>query len=194
MRAVRWQRIAPAFGVKEAVVALDRQTLTDTWTFHQGETWADFVWGKTIQQGAPARVSRGMELVEVMPGFDGKLPFVVASRHPNGAVAIAALPRTQKEKGIFLPLVNITLPLPNLSQPLGLFGRFQSVRLKLNAPLDKRRIWDQDLAGDGAEEITNRVQVEGNDLILSRELIDAVGLAAANAGDESGPGLVLQIR
>jgi hypothetical protein len=194
IRAVRWQRIAPAFGVKAAPVTLDEHRLTDSWTFRQGDTWADFAWGKTIRQSAPARVSRGMPLVEVTPAPNGEQPYVVASRHPNGAVAVSALPRTQAGRDISLPLAEVTLSLPDLTQPLGIFGRFQSVRLRLDQPLGSRRLWAQDLAGESAEEISEQFHHEDHDLILPAELINAVGLSAARPGDESDPGFVLQVR
>ena len=193
VRAVRWQRIAPAFGVKATPVMLDSHILTDTWTFRQGETWADFVWGKTISQGAPARVSRGMPLVDVTPGPDGERPYVVASRHPNGAVSIAALPRTQADKGIFLPLTDVTLSLPDLTQPLAIFGRFHSVQIQLDRPLSARSLWAQDLAGQSAENISDRIQVDGNVIVLPAQLINTIGLSAATPGDESDPGFALQI-
>lgn len=191
MRAVRWQRIAPAFDVKAVPVTLDEALLTDDWTFQKSETWADFVWGKTIVQSAPARVSRGMLLVKV--SAENEAPFVVAARHPNGATAIATLPRTLHQRGIFMPLADVALPLTDETQPLAIFGQFRSLRIKFAQPLGLRRIWAQDLAGDTAEDITSLVRVEENDLVLSGELIDRVGLSAASSGDRSDPGLVIKI-
>ena len=138
VRAVRWQRIAPAFDVKAVPVTLDEDMLTDDWTFQKGETWADFICGKTIIQPAPARVSRGMPLVEVRA--EREVPFVVASRHPNGATAIAVLPRTLRQLGMFMPLADMTLPLIDETQPLAIFGQFRSLRIKLAHPLGNRRI------------------------------------------------------
>ncbi len=194
VRAVRWQRIAPAFGIKETPVALDARILTDTWTFQQGETWADFVWGKTICQSAPARVTRGLDLASVTCGSHGEEPFIVASRHPNGAVAVATLPRTQTGKGIFLPMASVTLHLPDQSQPLGVFGRFASLRLIMDQPLGDSHIWAQDLAGQTAEDITGRVHCAANELTFSRELLESIGLSAATQDDESDPACVIQIR
>lgn len=114
-------------------------------------------------------------------------------RHPNGATAIATLPRTLHQPGMFPPLVDVTLPWINETQPLAIFGQFRSSRIKLPHPLEDRCIWAQDLAGDTAVDITALVQVEENDLVLSGALINRVGLSAASSRDRSEPGLLIKI-
>jgi hypothetical protein len=58
-RAVRWQRIAPAHGMNARTVTFDTERLDDRWRFAKGESWADWVTGTTVVQGAPARAARG---------------------------------------------------------------------------------------------------------------------------------------
>lgn len=71
-RIVRWGRIAPPFGARApggAWIEQDTETtLMDSWLFEPGDTWDKRSWGKTIEQGAPARVTRGgLPLPGVVP-------------------------------------------------------------------------------------------------------------------------------
>ena len=193
-RAARWQRLAPAFGVGEAEVTLDEDILTDSWHFGEGETWDRSAVGKEVVQGAPARVARGLPLPEVVPDAEGMRPYVVASSHPNGATAVATLPRTSAERGIHTPLASISLVVKEATAPIGVFGHYQALTLQLPEPLNERRVWGQDLASNEARDITGQVTVNGATVTLSGTLIREVGLAAARSGDFSEPGLVVAIR
>ncbi len=190
-RAVRWHRIAPAFGVGTTGVALDSQSLYDAWTYNRGEFWASNLVGKMVRQGAPARITRGLPLPEVKAEHEP--PFVIASRHPNGAVAVATLGRTMPEKGYFFSEADVTLEVGDLRGPIGVFGYYRSLTLVFDKPVSGKRIWAQDLAGEEATDITNQVKIDGNRVILSGELIKTIGLAAAGKDDVSDPGLVMVI-
>ena len=190
-RAVRWQRLAPAFGVKEAATILDDRVLFDKWLFREGDCWAWWVAGQEIIQGAPARVARGMPLPAVLT--EGEPPFVVSSRHPNGAVAVATLTRTLTGEGIFLPLSDVTIEVGAGKASTGIFGRYRSLTLNLAAPLGSRRVWAQDLAGEEAINITDKISATEKRIVLTGELIDQIGLSAAMLGDLSYPGLVVKI-
>lgn len=191
-RAVRWQRLAPAWAASQTRVILDSQILKDTWVFHPGETWATWLDGKEVVQAAPARGARGTAL----PGVSARdeAPFVVASQHPNGALAVATLPRIESATGIRFPLADISLDVGKGDKPIAVFGRYRSLTLRLSGPLGARSIWAQDLAGDKAENITSQVKLHSNAIRLSGELINRVGLSAATPGDLSSPGLVLALK
>lgn len=190
IRAVRWQRVAPAFGVGTTPVTLDERLLEDRWRFRKGDTWAWWVIGREVCQRAPARVARGLPLPRVSAA---ESPFVVASRHPNGAVAVATLSRISTATGIHHPLAEVTLEIPDASLTLGVLGRYRSLTLDLAVPLGARHVWAQDLAGDTAVDITEQIQRSEHRLVLSDELIRRVGLSAATPGDLSEPGLILQL-
>lgn len=189
-RAVRWQRIAPAFGLPAATATIDEQVLTDQWHFEPGQTWAEFVFGRTIAQSAPARVARNLPLPRVYA--DGEPPFVVASRHPNGAVAVATLPRTGAGR-LTTPPADVTVAIGSGAAPVGVFGVYRSLTLLLDAPLGERRIWAQDLAGEQAHELTIGIDGAATQITLPGEVLRAAGLAAATPGDESEPGVVLAV-
>jgi hypothetical protein len=194
-RAVRWQRIAPAFGVGAVPlhipVNVDEQLLRDSWTFEPGETWASWVIGQEVVQTAPARVTRGIPLPEVRTTHGGIPPFVVASRHPNGAVAVATLPRTSPANGIRVPHADITLDLRDGASFVGIFGEYSSLTLKL--PLGKWDVHGHDLAFDSAHDLTEQVHHSDEGITIPGELIRLIGLEAATDGDLSEPGMVLKL-
>jgi hypothetical protein len=188
-RAVRWQRLAPAFSVGSGGVEVDTITLWDEWVFNRGETWATDLVGRRIRQGAPARVARGLALPLVVS--EGEPPYVLAARYPNGAVAVAALGRTSPEKGFYIPLADVTVGIGRAYCPVGVFGRFRSLTLEYSRPVERARVWAQDLLAGRSMEITAEVRLFGNRLYLPGQVIDRVGLSAATPGDQSYPGLVL---
>jgi hypothetical protein len=190
IRAVRWQRIAPAFAAGGTVVSLDGKRLDDTWVFKKGETWADWVTGKKIVQGAPARVSRGMKLAAVS---GGDAPFVISSRNPNGAVSVATLPRLEANRGFYFPLADVSLDLDTTSGPVGVFGHYKTLTLRIPHTASRLRILAQDLAGDTAQDITGIVEIRGNEIVIPGEVIDRVGTSAGEPGDVSDPGLVIRM-
>ena len=193
IRAVKWQRLAPAFGVGQDKVVMSNEILTDSWLFNKGEVWLEQLVGKEIKQGAPAVVARGMDLPVVSAG-DGNVPFVVASKNPNGAVSVAALPRTSTGKGIFLPLADVSVNIGQGYGPIGIFGEYRYLTLNLPEPFESKRILAQDLAGNEAVDITGRVLADGSKIILSGSLIKEIGLSAASPDDLSDPGMVIVIK
>jgi hypothetical protein len=191
-RAVRWQRLAPAWPVNQSPIALDPKIRKDAWKFHEGETWGLWLNGKEVVQSAPARVARGTKLPEV--AAVGAAPFVIASRHPNGMLAVATLPRITAQQGIHFPLADVSIEVGAGDRPIGIFGRYRSLTLRLTREMGNRRIWAQDLAGDEAVDVTTQTRRDGSTLTLSGELIERVGLSAATPGDVSSPGMVLALR
>ena len=118
-RAVRWFRIAPPTGIygypgsNPGKMIVDPVPLTDTITLTKADTWYPKAWG-TIHQGAPARVVRELPYLPVVVPADsrypGTKPWVLGSKHPNGALAVAAIGRTLDSfGGWIMPLANVTL-------------------------------------------------------------------------------------
>lgn len=189
-RAVRWQRMAPPFPAGSGKTVLDQERLNDSWVFREGETWAKWVLGQTIRQGAPARVARNMPLPEVQGA--GR-PYVIASLHPNDSVAVATLPRADAGAGFSYPLANVTLTLEALRPLVGVFGRYRSLTLRTPGLGRAPKLLAQDLAGDTPYDITSRVSVTATEVVIPGEVIHEIGLAAASPGDISDPGMVLRL-
>jgi len=200
-RAVRWHRIAPAFSVNASETIIDSTMLTDTWVLQDSpseiEDWWFKPWtglhihGDTISESGPARIARRLPLPKVVPDENGDLPYVVASKNPNGAVSIATLGRTHNRK-YWIPKCDITIYVTDAGT-YGIFGRYNRLTLQTNLNLKEATILAQDLAGKVVVDITSKVIVEGGSLIVPGSLIDQIGTSEQNPNDTSEPGLVLVI-
>ncbi len=100
------------------------------WTYSDKDcSWFTAAVGKTLKQGAPAVVTRGLPLPEVKA--EGPKPFVCGARYPNGALSLAFLPRVIGGKCRVDCLADVTLDAKlETGKPLGVFGRFRSLTLK----------------------------------------------------------------
>ncbi len=189
IRAVRWQRIAPPLPAGTGEVRTSREILTDSRTFERAQTWQTDLIGQRVNQGAPARLSRNIELPQVEA--QGEPPFVFAMRFSNGAVAVGSQERTLPGYGWTSPKCAATLEVGDAQGPFGVFGDFESVTFNLKSPIRNQLVLAQDLAGDTAFDVTSDVQVRGRSLHVPGETIRRIGLAAATPGDVSSPGLVI---
>jgi hypothetical protein len=191
VRALRWQRIAPPFSPGSGSVAVSSEILIDSWIFERGQTWQNEIIGATVQQGAPACIARNIGLPSVRG--DGDSPFVLATRFPNGAVAIAAQERTQVGNAWYMPACDVTLSVADAPGPYGVFGYFESLTLASDKPLKGKRIFGQDMAGNQAIDISDMVQVRDKSLYIPGKVIRKIGLQNATPEDVSAPGLVIAI-
>ena len=194
VRAVRWHRIAAPFGV-DGDFQKDDVILEDNWVYMTGESWINHEAGSAIKGSAPARVSRRMPLPVV--NSDGKnQPFVLASCYPNGAVAVAAIGRTQKRQYIEKE-VDIEIEARSTTAPIGIFGYMKSLRVNFPDAIPTGKtlhVYAQDLKADRAIDITSQVKIEGRSLIIPGKVISGIGLMMSAPGDKSAPGLVVQIK
>ena len=125
--AAAWQRIAPPFGHDTPLATrYSEETACDRWTFTRGSTWYGAVDGKTVSQTAPVAVVRGMPLPDV--SCSGEKPFVCGARFPNGARALAFLPRVvDGRRNVVCPAdVRLDLSLSD-GGPFAVFGRFNTL-------------------------------------------------------------------
>ena len=191
-RAIRWQRIAAPYAASDGFVRLDEETLTDDWVFNSGETWFIPAIGKRANQGAPARISRNLELPEV--SCSGRKPFVFTARFPNGAAAIGAHGRMSIHGGWQVPKPDVRWKLNNSPGPFAIFGYFSSVTLVFGQPIGKTQILAQDLVADKAYDITGLVKNRGSEVVIPQEIIERLGLEGSSPGDQSAPGLLVQFK
>ncbi len=198
-RAVRWHRIAPAFGIDAADVQIDEQTLTDTWHFldreAEMESWwfeqpavRDCMTGDRVSKTEPARVARGCALPEVTADANGNVPFVVAARNPNGAFSVVTAGRTL-ERTYEIPLCRVTLYVED-AQTVGVFGEYEELILETSRE-HISHVWMQDLAGEEAFDITDDVCIRGGSIQISGALIHTIGTMAQPAEDTSEPGVLI---
>lgn len=196
IRGIRWHRIAQPFGVG-GEYAIDNVKLEDYWVFKDRGSWMH--WdenrqpGKTIKASAPARVSRNLPLLTCTTDNPNR-PFLLSSLYPNGAIAIASIGRTLSRDYVTEPVeVEQTVPLG--SYPIGIFGKFKKVTLIYPEPIDASNVtvWGQDLAMDKATNISNRILIKDNRVIIPEDVIMEIGLQKVSDKDESDPGFVMQV-
>lgn len=190
VRAVRWHRLAAPLPLGAADVKLDPTRLDDSWVLEADETYTPHAAGDRRVASGPARIARGLGLPEVKMKAGEPPPFVLASRSPNGAIAIATIGRTIGRE-YFAPKASVTLDVGAAPGPFGIFGVYDSLTLRFAHPLGKVRVFAQDLAADESTDITEDVTIEENRLHLPGELLSKIGLSAATKGDLSEPGLIV---
>ena len=190
IRAVRWQRLAPAFGAGVGNVNISPETNYDSWYFKDGETYDVRVNNSEIKQGAPQAITRGVKL----PTIEGSTtPFVVAAKNPSGALSVATLPRSIVDHKK-TPLCRIELDAKTPDVPIGIFGYYGQLVLNFDASVEGKKVFAQDLAGDVAEDVTCGVKLSNNQLTIPGELITKIGLSCASKDDKSEPGLVVVLK
>ena len=194
-RCVNWHRISPPFGSDCGIrLARSADRIEENWRYEPGSTWWKAVFRREIRQTAPAVVSRGLPLPEVRsmdPG--GEVPFVAAGRNPNGAKSVAAIPIVTQDRGFHTPLASVALDARlERGEPLGVLGEFGELSVTV-AGGRPSRVLACDLAGGGAEDITAQVDCGDGRIVLSGEVIGRIGTRQNPTGDESSPGLVLEL-
>lgn len=189
-RAVRWQRLAPAFGGRsDCRTTHSDETLTDWNRFQSGQGWLKDAWGRIVTQRSPAAIARGCALPTVTPK-EGEKPRVAVCRHPNGAVSVAALPRSIGMR-YWTPRADIALACaPAANAPLAVFGETASVSLP--CPARPRRVIAEDLAGGPTTDITVAADWRDGRLTLPGNLLAKIGRAQA-PNDPSAPGTLVQL-
>lgn len=189
VRAVRWHRIAPPFAMGQSDFARSTNTLEDRWTMKDGESYVDRPAGSVASAHAPAVLARGLPLPKV-DCAEPEPPFVVAARYPNRCLSVATVGRALG-RVYRTPLADVSVEGATLGRPVGVFGHCRSLSIRFEGKARPKTIWAQDLAADRSVDVTREVRIEGDVVTLPGSLIDRIGLAAAQKGDVSDPGLVL---
>ena len=123
---------------------------------------------------------------------DGEVPFVVASRHPEGALSLAALPLLDPAKGSWTPAAEARFDAAlEPGVPVGVFGRFGSV--VLDDRTEGRRVAARDLLGGEPVDLTARCVREAGRIVLPGDALAAVGASRNPPGDDSEPGALVEV-
>lgn len=193
MRVLRWNRIAAPFSIYGSKNERSAEILHDQVVLDQ-DNWP---WYKGLKKAcAPAAMSRNCALPTAKPVNDGgDIPFVCASKYPEGPLAIATIPRTLNNDHISKPIAaDVRIYGVDPAQPVGVFGTYHSLTIVFTEDISGRKLYAQDLLADEAEDHTDSVTINGNTLTLSGEWINTVGLAArTHEKDTSEPGLILKL-
>lgn len=170
-RAVRWQRLAPAFrATKGFETRHSSESITEHWYFKKGEFWCKEMCEKNIAQIAPARVARGLPLPEVTAADER--PYVACSRHPNGALSVGAFPIV-RNKRLYTPLAQVRIDADwPFGVPLGVFGRLESLSVRAAGG---GRVFAADLAGGVARDITEACAFRDGEIVLPGAELAEIG-------------------
>ena len=192
VRAIAWQRLAPPFrSRKDFPTRRTDATLTDNWSFTSDDTWYRPVYGRTIPQTAPAAVVRGLaSFPRVVDAGEG-VPFVAAMLHPNGAFAVAALPRVDAVHGCRVPAADVEIELPRTAlagAPVGVFGRFHALSLGGFGARPKA-VTARDLAGGEERDVSAACGFVDGRLVVDGRLLDSI----SSPNDLSDPAALLRI-
>lgn len=192
VRCVMWHRIALPFGIYKTENFVDTAQLHDYWVIAKDETWMkDHGEGYKDAWQAPAIIARGLQKPTVtLKAGDTLKPYILASKYPNGAIAIASIGRTINREYL-TPRANVVLKVARCDKPFGIFGHYNSLTLQIEQLTSFTKILAQDLAGNTPVDISLQVVRKGNKITLPGKIIDQIGLSAASKGDKSEPGMVL---
>jgi hypothetical protein len=118
----------------------------------------------------------------------------MATKYPNGPVAVATEGRVRPEDQWFHPRAKVTITVKDVTQPIGIFGHYDSLIIEFPESIrNVQHVWAQDLLAKEATDIFNEVDIKNNTLTIPGELIDKIGTSAGDKGDISVPGLVMQV-
>ena len=187
-----WQRIAPAFPAGSGTYVASEESLTDSCLYKAGDTWFSQAYGKTVYQDAPAIMARNMPLPEVVVESDA--PYVMASRYPNGPYCVATEGRVAPDDQWYYPRAHVAIRVADSTEPVGVFGHYASLKIETEGDLTAvHHSWAQDLLADAAVNILPQVKIAERTMTIPGDLIDEIGTSAGTKGDNSVPGLVIQI-
>jgi len=191
-RLALWQRVAPPMPAGYGTYLHSEKFLIDSIRFDENHTWYKTTHGKMVRQSAPAVMARNIAL----PGVKSKgmAPYLMASRYPNGAIALATEGRVSPENSWIEPRADVTLKEAAINTPIGIFGYYQSLSLEFESELPQHvTILAQDLLSNSAIDITTRVQVFKSSILIDGQLIDEIGTMENDEGDISVPGMIIKL-
>lgn len=199
IRAVRWHRVAPAFGGNAADISA--KTLSDSWNFEKRdeeiETWwfdaaifTDDVKENTVVKSAPSQIARNCGFAEVVPDKNGNIPYIVSSENPNGVFSVAALGRTLG-RNYKIPKCDVKVNAQN-AETIGVFGEYNTLCVETEHK-NIKRVLMQDIAGDAAYDITSELEFYGNGFVVPGEIIHKIGTMSQPPEDTSEPGVAIKL-
>ena len=192
MRCIVWQRSVPPFGSDTLAKTLHSEnSIREEWRFIPGECWFTGKKEVSYYQVAPACVTRGLPLPEVK-GRDGEVPFVIGSRHPCGALSFAALPLLDPTRMSYTPKADVHFDAAlEIGSPVGVFGRFESLVLADQA--GGRQIVAHDILGGEVVDITALCRRAAGRIALPGDELLRIGSSQNPPGDDSEPGVVVEV-
>ncbi len=191
--AISWQRMAPPMSIFEADYVKSKRRLTD---YKYGDVrpvnWTDF-YDRVLEISAPAITARGtkLPLVEEMD----EPPFVMASCHTTTkAYTVATLHRVIDPNNHLIVPADIIIYPEEITAPMGIFGYYKTLTAEFNTEIPENvKVFAQCMLDDEAFEITDKVKIENNKLILDGKLLRLWGRSKDALGYKEDPAVAIQI-
>ncbi len=135
-RCVMWHRIALPFGINKNDFYIDITLLHDHWLMKDHESWmGGHGEGYKSSWQAPAIITRGLEKPTItLKKGDTIKPYILASKYPNGAIAIVSIGRTIGREYL-MPRADVVLKVDRCDKPFGIFGHYNSLTIQINKPV-----------------------------------------------------------
>lgn len=202
IRAVNWHKVAPAFCFDRSSIFVDEHELEDNWHFlnksEEIETWwfdsEEFckgLKGDVITKSAPAGISRECNPPDVIADENGNVPYVVASKNPNGVFSVATLGRTSGRK-YEIPKCDILVKTGE-SKTIGVFGEYKNLLIETTYS-EISSVLMQDLADEKAYDVTDDVTFEENKIVIPGAVIEKIGTISQPDEDTSEPGVIINLK
>ncbi len=191
--ALSWQRVAPPMSIFEADYVKSERKLTD---YRYCETrpvdWTDFT-NREFAVTAPAITARGtrLPLVEELD----EPPFVMVSCHvTTKAYTIATLHRVIDPNNHLIVPADVTIYPECATAPIGVFGYYKTLTAEFSESIPKdAKVYAQCMLDDEAVEITDKVIIAGNKLVLDGKLLRHLGRSKTSYGFDATPAVAIQI-
>lgn len=190
-RAVNWQKLAPAFPIREGKAESSGDFAAEKGILHEGEFWEEEYLEREICQVCHSVIVRNMELPKVTY-YEEKKPVTAAARHPNGSVSVLALPVLERDGNWRTPGAGITLHHISPGEPVGVFGHWERIVLGEFAEAGSLRVFAADLKDMAQEDITDGCVSCGDQIEIGKEVLERI--CRNRKGDLSEPGIVLFLR
>lgn len=129
-----------------------------------------------------------MPLPVVQAGLAGRKPFVVSARHPNGAYAVAVLPRTVLSRRQYVG-GKVAVEIEGLTEKIALFGWADCIEFVLKNGGVVRTVSVQSLIGGKRIDISCAFINETRRFTIEKEIIEK----AWKMKDQSAPSLICKI-
>lgn len=199
LACLRWEHIAPPFGMQETEYRFSEEMLTDRFLYPKNSVSYLPYANVEFSEKAPAVMVRGCELPKVTAGAFGK-PFVCASKNPiSGAYALSTVRRTITPNTLVVMPADITWRIEDMFAPVGIFGYVENLTFVYPENIvASARVYAQNLLDDEAEDITDSVRFDGNRLTISGSVLSGIGAfnysyPYVDPGKIEDPMLVVQI-
>lgn len=184
-RTLKWQRIAPPFPLSSGNLISTNILYDECYFYPENKYWLKNG-ARKIKQGSPSILCRNIHMPKVNKSKIN--PYVIASKHPNGATSIAFLPRIKDCKH-FTPKINASIKWES-NKPLSIFGFFNEITINTNKSLKNKRIFAQDLLCNEAIDITDKIIITNKSLKIKSIVLPY----KQSPNDNSAPGVMIFIK